>query len=120
MATKQLILELEQRLVRAAGLMAQEDYRTMPQQIAWLIRREAIRRKLLRPTISPEDDREGERDAATAISLTAKSWAIRNLTTACYASTRWRYERQTAPTRKPMKRPQPTRLRQAMMYWRLN
>jgi hypothetical protein len=47
MATKQIVIDLDPRLAGVVLAMAEEDCRTIPQQIAWLIRREAIRRNLL-------------------------------------------------------------------------
>jgi hypothetical protein len=45
--TKQIVIDLDPRLTGVVLAMAEDDCRTIPQQIAWLIRREAIRRKLL-------------------------------------------------------------------------
>ena len=45
---KQIVVDLDRRLAGAVGMMAEDDCRTVPQQIAWLIRREAVRRNLLR------------------------------------------------------------------------
>ncbi len=47
MASKQVILDLDRRLVRLISVMADEDCRSLAQQIAWLIRKEAVRRKLI-------------------------------------------------------------------------
>lgn len=47
MASKQIVVDLDRRLAGAVSLMAEDDYRSIPQQIAWLIFREAVRRNLL-------------------------------------------------------------------------
>ena len=48
MATKQIVIDLDRRMTGIVSAMADGDCRTIPQQIAWLSRKEAVRRKLLR------------------------------------------------------------------------
>ena len=45
MATKQLIVDLDERIARDLDRMAQDDDRPVPHMVAWLIRREAARRQ---------------------------------------------------------------------------
>ncbi len=47
MATKQLVIDIDRRLAGVLSLMAHDDCRTSEQEIAWLIRNEAVRRGLL-------------------------------------------------------------------------
>ncbi len=68
MATKQVQIEpmdLDRRLASLLGLMAEDDCRTVPQQIAWLIRMEAVRRDLL-PNVAGEFQKEKRRELAAA------------------------------------------------------
>jgi hypothetical protein len=68
MVTKQIIIDLDPRLVGVVLAMAEDDCRTIPQQIAWLIRREAVRRRLL-DNLAGEVMREAEQDQATLVHL---------------------------------------------------
>lgn len=68
MAGKQVQLDpiqLDRRLGSLLGLMAEDDCRTVPQQIAWLVRREAVRRNLL-PNLAGEPQKEERLERAVA------------------------------------------------------
>ncbi len=44
MRSKPIILDLDRRIVRLLSVMAEEDCRSIPQQLTWLIRKEAASR----------------------------------------------------------------------------